>query len=528
MSTRRHRSGAHRVWTLLAVAILLAPSVAAGSAAMEGNRAANLASVDSLYARRGENISDDSRANPALIASAIEGYEKLLEEDPRSLRLRVRLLRALYFAGDLGAASPDDRLRDLDRALEVGRRGFEEIARRFTDGEPLEDLESEEMRRLVPPDDRGEVAAVYYWTALCWGARAQLTGVFDAVVSGVAGRLRDYSAVVVALAPAYEQGGAHRLRSYLHASLPAIPFVSGWVERDRAVPEAEAAIAIDPDHRGNRMVLALALLDTEPVRRDEALRTLREVVALEIRAEQRAEDLSIRAHARERLAEVDGEGGAADAPDRSYGSKIPDRDGIGRLYMGREISHVMGHRAAGWLERPEREREELPDRVVEEMELAADAAVADVGAGTGYFSFRIAKKVPRGRVFAVDIQPEMLEIVERRIASEKVGNLMPVLGSTVEPGLPEAGVDAVLLVDAYHEFSNPREMLDSIVRALRPGGRVFLVEYRGEDPAIPIKPLHKLTVAQARREFEAAGLTWVGNRDFLPEQHFMIFARPGT
>ena len=196
--------------------------------------------------------------------------------------------------------------------------------------------------------------------------------------------------------------------------------------------------------------------------------------------------------------------------------------------MGREISHVMGHRAAGWLERPEREREELPDRVVGEMGLAPDAVVADVGAGTGYFSFRIAKKVPLGRVLAVDIQPEMLEIIERRSAAEEIGNLTPVLGSTVDPGLPEAGVDAVLLVDAYHEFSNPREMLDSIVRALRPGGRVFLVEYRGEDPTIPIKPLHKLTVAQARREFEAAGLQWVGNRDFLPDQHFMVFARPGV
>lgn len=208
-----------------------------------------------------------------------------------------------------------------------------------------------------------------------------------------------------------------------------------------------------------------------------------------------------------------------------YESRTPTRDGTGRVYMGREISLVMGHRAAGWLERPERESEEKPDRVVQEMSLAPDDVVADVGAGTGYFSLRIAPRVPEGRVYAVDIQPQMLEILDGRIRRAGVENVRTLLGSSVDPRLPVGEVDAILLVDAYHEFSHPKEMGEGIARALAPGGRLYLVEYRGEDPEIPIKPLHKMTVAQTRRELEAVGLRFVGVRDFLPEQHFIIFEK---
>lgn len=210
-----------------------------------------------------------------------------------------------------------------------------------------------------------------------------------------------------------------------------------------------------------------------------------------------------------------------------YALRTPDPDGTGRVYMGREIALVMGHRAAGWLERPDREAEEKPDRVVREMALAPDAVVADIGAGTGYFSFRIADVVPKGRVYAVDIQPQMLEIIDRRVKHFDVGNVRTILGSSVDPRLPAGEVDAVLLVDAYHEFSHPKEMGEGIARALAPGGRLYLVEYRGEVPEIPIKPLHKMTTAQARRELEAAGLRWVEVRAFLPEQHFMVFEKPG-
>ena len=209
-----------------------------------------------------------------------------------------------------------------------------------------------------------------------------------------------------------------------------------------------------------------------------------------------------------------------------YEQKTPDRDGTGRVYMGREISQVMGHLAVGWLERPDRESSESPDRVVREMELSPDDTVADIGAGSGYFSFRIAEVIPEGEVIAVDIQPQMLQIIDRRNRRFGVKNVRTVLGSSVDPRLPKNGVDAVLMVDAYHEFSHPREMGRGIVRGLAPGGRVFLVEYRGENPEIPIKPLHKMTVAQVRREMEALGLKFVEVRDFLPEQHFLVFEKP--
>jgi ubiquinone/menaquinone biosynthesis C-methylase UbiE len=209
-----------------------------------------------------------------------------------------------------------------------------------------------------------------------------------------------------------------------------------------------------------------------------------------------------------------------------YSYREPSRDGIGKYYFGREISQVMGHQGAAWLERRTRTSEELPDKVVEAMELAPDAKVADIGAGTGYFSFRIAESVPAGRVYAVDVQPEMLEILHKRIERRSIDNVVPVAGTPDDPRLPKATIDAVLMVDAYHEFAYPFEMMNAIVQALRPGGRVFLVEYRGEDPRVPIKPLHKMTQQQAIAELQAVGLQWVETKDFLPTQHFMVLEKP--
>ncbi len=203
------------------------------------------------------------------------------------------------------------------------------------------------------------------------------------------------------------------------------------------------------------------------------------------------------------------------------------RDGTGVFYLGREISKVMGHRGAAWLERSERADLERPEAVVDALGLRPSDVVADIGAGTGYFTFRLADRVPEGTVYAVDIQPEMLGIVEARAAQDGRGNVVPVQGYIDDPNLPEDAVDVVLIVDAYHEFSHPREMMQGIVRSLRPGGRVVLVEYRGEDPAVPIKPLHKMTEAQVRRELEAVGLRWVETKDFLPRQHFLVFERNG-
>ena len=224
--------------------------------------------------------------------------------------------------------------------------------------------------------------------------------------------------------------------------------------------------------------------------------------------------------------------GAAAAPEAATGQSgvyqygPPSRDGIGKFYMGREISHVMGHLGASWLERSSREREERTDLLVRNLPLKDDSIVADIGAGTGYFSFRIAERVPRGKVLAVDIQPEMLDIIEARKESGAALNVETVLGTERDPRLPAASVDLILLVDAYHEFEWPREMGMALVRALRPGGTLVLVEYRGEDPSVPIKRLHKMTRRQAIDEMQAVGLNWERTERFLPQQHFMVFRRP--
>lgn len=199
--------------------------------------------------------------------------------------------------------------------------------------------------------------------------------------------------------------------------------------------------------------------------------------------------------------------------------------GIGKFYMGREISFVMGHQAAGWLNRPERIREEMPDQVVANMNLASDAVVADIGAGSGYFSFRIAKMVPDGKVMSVDIQPEMLDIIEQRKAADGVTNIQGVLGEIDDPNLPPNSIDAALMTDAYHEFSHPYEMIKGIYEALKPGGKIFLLEYRAEDASVPIRPLHKMTEQQAVKEMSVFNLEWTDTLDFLPWQHMMIFTK---
>ena len=212
--------------------------------------------------------------------------------------------------------------------------------------------------------------------------------------------------------------------------------------------------------------------------------------------------------------------GYIDAPERRT-------TGIGKFYMDREISFVMGHRAAGWLNRPERIREEMPDDVVANMGLESDHVVADIGAGSGYFSFRIADRVPSGKVLAVDIQPEMLQLIERQKTDTGVANIEGVLGQIDNPNLAPNSIDAAIMVDAYHEFSHPFEMINGIYNALRPGGRIFLLEYRGEDDLVPIRPLHKMTEEQVVKEMSVFGLEWTETLDFLPWQHMMIFTKSG-
>lgn len=204
-----------------------------------------------------------------------------------------------------------------------------------------------------------------------------------------------------------------------------------------------------------------------------------------------------------------------------------DPNGIGRFYMGREIAHVMGHQAAGWLERPERETEERTDLLLEAMQIRPGEVLADIGAGSGYFSWRMAKATGQaGKVFAVDIQQEMLDLLQRNMARREVKNVVSILGTTSDPKLPPASVDTMLMVDVYHEFDQPFEMLASMVKGLKKGGRIVLVEFRAEDPAVNIKKVHKMTEAQARTEFELfPELRWEKTISVLPQQHIMIFRK---
>ncbi|MCU0543762.1 MAG: methyltransferase domain-containing protein [Oscillatoriaceae cyanobacterium Prado104] len=204
---------------------------------------------------------------------------------------------------------------------------------------------------------------------------------------------------------------------------------------------------------------------------------------------------------------------------------IHNPDGIGKFYMGREIAKVMGYEGAGWLERPSRGLEERSTRLVNNLDLKPTDIVADIGAGTGYFSFRIAPLIPQGKVLAVDVQPEMLNFIESNKQEKNIANVEPVLASFDNPNLPENSINLALMVDAYHEFAYPREMMQGIVKALKPEGRVVSVEYRGENPLIPIKGLHKMTQKQVKKEMAAVGLVWKETKDFLPLQHLMVFEK---
>lgn len=225
-------------------------------------------------------------------------------------------------------------------------------------------------------------------------------------------------------------------------------------------------------------------------------------------------------------------------PAQSLGATVPSnssavyqertthsRDGIGKFYQGREIARVMGHQAAGWLERRTREKEEHPSLVIQGLGLKPTDIVADIGAGTGYFAFRISPLVPQGKVFAVDIQPEMVDIMEFLKKEKAINNVETVLATVSDPKLPNESINLALMVDAYHEFSYPKEVMEGIVKALKPAGRVVLIEYRAENPFVMIKPLHKMTQNQVRKELSAVGLKWVETKNFLPQQHFMVFEK---
>ncbi len=206
------------------------------------------------------------------------------------------------------------------------------------------------------------------------------------------------------------------------------------------------------------------------------------------------------------------------------GTRTPD--GTGKYYLGREIAQVMGHPAINWLERPARIQEENPVRAVDLLELPEDAVIADIGAGSGYYTFRLAMKLEKGQVIAVDIQQEMLDFLEGRKEMLGLKNVSSHLGKIHDTRLQPESIDAALMVDAYHEFSHPYEMMTSIVRALKPGGQVILLEYRANDPRHNIKPLHTMSQEQVKKEMAVVGLEFEKTHDDLPWQHLMIFRKP--
>jgi len=206
--------------------------------------------------------------------------------------------------------------------------------------------------------------------------------------------------------------------------------------------------------------------------------------------------------------------------------EVHDPNGTGKFYMGREIAQVMGPGGIAWLERPEREDEERPAVAIEALGLRRGDVVADLGAGSGYFAFRIAPKVGKtGKVLAVEIQDEMIEALRRRATALKVKNVEEVKGSESDPKLPENSVDVVLMVDVYHELAYPYEVMTKVRGALKAGGRVVFVEYRKEDPRVPIKEVHKMSVEQLEREMRVVGLAHVGTVETLPSQHIVIFEK---
>ncbi len=215
-------------------------------------------------------------------------------------------------------------------------------------------------------------------------------------------------------------------------------------------------------------------------------------------------------------------------PDPLYETKAQhDPNGIGKFFMGREIAHVMGHQAAGWLERPEREEEERTDLAVKSLDLKPGEVAADIGCGTGYYASRMARIVgDKGIVYGVDIQQEMLDLLTHKMHLMSITNVQPVLGTVQDPKLPPASCDLMLLVDVYHEFDFPYEMVRAMIPGLKKGGRLVFIEFRKEDPKVAIKEVHKMAEEQVKKEMALhPELEWVTTKEELPQQHVIIFRR---
>ncbi|MEX2565902.1 MAG: class I SAM-dependent methyltransferase [Cyclobacteriaceae bacterium] len=208
-----------------------------------------------------------------------------------------------------------------------------------------------------------------------------------------------------------------------------------------------------------------------------------------------------------------------------YSFKTPSRDGTGKFYMGREISQVMGFHGMAWLERESRPEEENTALAIDNLPVTQESIVADIGAGSGYYTFRIAPKVPNGKVYAVEIQDEAIQYIRKKSKDTGQKNVEAIKGNKKSPNLPQNSLDLVIMVDVYHELSYPKEMLTEIKKSLKQDGKLLLIEYRGEDPEVAIKPLHKMTVKQVNKELSANGFKLVKNGQFMNIQHFLVFQK---
>lgn len=218
---------------------------------------------------------------------------------------------------------------------------------------------------------------------------------------------------------------------------------------------------------------------------------------------------------------------APPAKSKARAPRKPAHADSGKEYQGREIAQVMSYLGADWLIRPERVDEEQPEKMLDALAIEPGMTVADVGAGVGYHSLKLSRRVgPKGRVFATDVQPEMISMLKSNLREADIKNVHPILCSQNDTKLPESAVDLILMVDVYHEMSNPELSLRGLRKALKPGGRLVLVEFRGEDAEVPIRPEHKMTVVQVRKELEPLGFEFSKLHDFLPWQHILVFEKP--
>jgi hypothetical protein len=288
----------------LAAAILVAAALAGRPALADDADAcaSAIAKGDAAWNARAAGARADGHASAAPIGRAIRSYDRALAADPGSLAARWRLIRALWFAAEFAAESPEAEVRHLDRATSESEAALDAIAARLSLSGTLDSFAPPLLAARVPPAEVEDAAGTFFWSAVAWGAWSQRHGRAEAVRAGVAARLYQAAGAVIALDPTFEEGGAHRLLARIHVEVPRIPFVSGFVDPEQAVPAAERAYEIGPDHLGNRYLFALTLLDVAPERRDEALRLLAETAAAEPRPDQRVEDQAFRKAARERLA----------------------------------------------------------------------------------------------------------------------------------------------------------------------------------------------------------------------------------